>query len=62
VAESFSQNLAAVEIGNLWGYIDLTGKIAIQLTFDDAKPFREGLALIKQGAKWGYIKSPSGNL
>jgi hypothetical protein len=38
-----------------WGYIDDTGKVAIQPQFDDAKNFSEGLARVKVGEKWGFI-------
>ena len=37
------------------GYIDKTGKIAINPQFDDAWDFSEGLAPVKTGDKYGYI-------
>lgn len=42
--------------GQKWGYIDRTGKIAIQPQFEAAQPFSEGLAAVKSG-KWGYINT-----
>jgi hypothetical protein len=38
-----------------WGYIDESGKYAIQPQFEFAQPFSEGLALVRVGGKWGYI-------
>ncbi len=54
-AKSFSQNLAAVEIKNKWGFIDLDGNIVIKPIFDYALPFSEDLAPVKLKDKWGYI-------
>jgi hypothetical protein len=41
---NFSEGLAAVEIGGLWGYIDKTGKLVIPAVFRQAGTFHEGLA------------------
>ena len=41
--------------GGKWGYIDRTGRFAIQPQFDFAKPFREGLAAVEIADKYGYI-------
>lgn len=38
-----------------WGYIDESGKFAIQPQFEFAEYFSEGLALVRVGGKWGYI-------
>src|SRR6218665_1099648 len=49
--------LARVNIGGeygYYGYIDKTGKMAIEPQFDDAGDFKEGLAMIRMGNKWGY--------
>ncbi len=46
-ADSFSEGLARVKIGNKWGYIDKKGKLVIQPQFDEAASFSEGLALVK---------------
>jgi WG containing repeat len=56
----FSEGLAAVKIGNQWGYIDKTGRIAIQPQFGWAYRFSEGLAVVRRGDKSGYIDH-SGN-
>ena len=46
-ADSFSEGLARVKIGNKWGYIDKKGKLVIQPQFDEAASFSERLALVK---------------
>jgi hypothetical protein len=38
-----------------WGYIDRTGKVVIDCTFEDAWLFSEGLAPVRTGGKWGYV-------
>src|SRR6218665_3770394 len=47
--------LAPVKIGDQWGYIDKSGKIAISPQFDFAWSFKEGMAPIQLGGKCGYI-------
>ena len=54
--------MAPVGIEGKYGYIDRTGKLAIDLQFDSAWVFSEGLAPVKIGGKvldeagkWGYI-------
>ena len=63
-AGDFSEGLAAVEqlVGDvrLFGYIDKTGKMAIQPQFGLARDFSEGLASVceseeSDGADYGYI-------
>ena len=44
---TFSEGLAAVQVGNKWGYIDRTGEFVIQPKFDDTPSlFTEGLAQV----------------
>lgn len=54
-----SQILLPVEINGKWGFIDSSGKIAIEPNFDYAESFSEGLAPFKQiingKDKFGYI-------
>lgn len=54
-AKDFSQGLAPVGDGKLWGYVDYRGRIMIPFRYDDAEPFSEGLARVKTNGKWGYI-------
>ncbi len=63
LAESFSDGLAAVRIGDgktgKWGFIDKDGKFVINPQFDAADDFHEGLAAVRIGddksGKWGAI-------
>jgi uncharacterized lipoprotein YddW (UPF0748 family) len=46
-ADSFSEGLARVRIGDKWGYIDQTGQFVISPQFDEANSFSEGVALVQ---------------
>lgn len=59
-AKGFSEGLAAVLVGDKWGYIDRSGKMAIRPQFDDTGiwGFHDGMDEVKMGGengKWGYI-------
>ena len=54
-AYSFSEGLAAVQVGGKWGYLDLVGKQAIAPKFDSPGAFSEGLAAVVQAGKAVYI-------
>ena len=54
-ADSFSEGLAAVSIGDKFGYIDNTGHIIINPQFDGIGSFSDGLAMVRFGGKEGYI-------
>lgn len=47
----FSEGLARVRKGGLWGYIDEDGKTVIEIQFDEAKDFSDGLAQVRLRAK-----------
>lgn len=51
----FSEELAAIKIKNLWGFIDMTGKIIIKPTYLEVRDFHDGLAAVKTSEGWGYI-------
>ena len=58
--KEFSEGLAAVRIGDKWGFIDKQGTIVIKNPqFSRAYSFREGLAPVRIGddkaGKWGFI-------
>ncbi len=38
-----------------WGYIDKSGRVAIDFQYDDARAFSEGMAAVKVGDDEGYI-------
>lgn len=61
-SREFSEGLAPVQQGNLWGYIDTKGNMVIKPQFITAEYFSDGLARVaKPGANgafaslWGYI-------
>jgi hypothetical protein len=54
-ALSFGEHLAAVKIGELWGYISLYGHIVIEPVFFDAKSFSNGSAPVLTGRGWQLI-------
>jgi hypothetical protein len=47
--------------GYRFGYVDLSGKIAVDFQFEDAHRFSEGLAAVRLQGHYGYIDK-SGNL
>lgn len=52
----FAGGLAAVQVGDSWGYIDTEGRPIIESRFQYASAFQEnGLAVIKLDGKYGYI-------
>jgi hypothetical protein len=51
----FSDGLACVCDGKLYGFIDLDGNQAIPPFFEDARAFSEGVAAVKLNGAWGYI-------
>jgi hypothetical protein len=70
-ATEFSEGLAAVKVGDKWGFIDTQGRMVIEPQFYDDRSiwateywytgFSEGLAPVSVGHfKWGYIDK-SGN-
>jgi hypothetical protein len=53
-ARDFSEGLAPVRVGALWGFIDKTGSVAIPPRYDDAEPFHSGLSRIQTNGLYGY--------
>jgi hypothetical protein len=52
----FSDGLAAVsQDGRTWGYVDTTGKLAIQAEYQNARGFSHGIAPVKAGGVWGFV-------
>lgn len=61
-SREFSEGLAAIKQGNLWGYIDTKGSLVIKPQFVRAEYFFDGLARVRKpdaksvtGSLWGYI-------
>ena len=54
-AGDFSEGLALVKVGNLFGYIDSTGSMAIQPIYARGQNFRHGLAVIEIEERSGVI-------
>ena len=59
-AQYFSEGLAAVKLGGIWGfskwgYIDKDGKEVIPIKYDNAWYFSDGLVVVKLNGKYGYI-------
>jgi hypothetical protein len=65
--QPFQQGLAPVMMGSaresqgLWGYIDVSGKMAIEPAYREARGFVNGLAAVKKDDLFGYIDA-KGNL
>lgn len=51
----FSEGLAAVQIGNRWGYINTSRRMVIQPRFSNAASFVDGMALVETVAYCSYI-------
>ena len=52
---NFIEGVAKARIGDKFGFIFPTGKLAIPIEFDYCEDFRKGYAIIKQNDKWGAI-------
>lgn len=51
-AKTFSEGLAAVKVGNNWGYIDDKNNMVIPAKYDYASTFNEGKAIVAIGGKF----------
>ena len=51
----FIDGVAKARIGDKFGFIFPTGKVAIPINFEYCEDFNNGYALIKQGERWGAI-------
>lgn len=50
-----SDQPAAVSNGKSWGFIDATGKLIVDYTYDKARSFSNGFAAVAERDQWGYI-------
>lgn len=57
-AKSFANGMAAVQVGDLWGYIDSESyELQIEAIFDDAGDFAtRGNAFVKEGEEWSVLR------
>ena len=55
MAGSFSEGLAPVRVGELWGFINKRGALEIEAQFEEAWSFSDGLARIRQNLLIGYV-------
>ncbi len=53
----FSEGMAAVSLGGLYGFVDLTGRTVIDPQYADAASFGEGLAGVKVAKRWGFVNA-----
>lgn len=51
----FTEGLAAINIGDKWGFINHKGEIVIKPQFDQVHEFSEGFAAVRINNKWGFI-------
>ena len=51
----YSEGMASVKMGNLWGFIDMVGNNVISPTYMEVHEFHEGVAAVKTQKGWGYI-------
>ncbi len=56
-AHSFSEGLAAVKVGDRFGYLNTRGEMAIEPQFVVATPFSDGLAVVETADAWGVINA-----
>jgi hypothetical protein len=54
---TYSDDLAAVKVGDKWGFIDRTGKMVIQPQFDSTYAFIDGLARVEIESDYAYINT-----
>lgn len=52
---AFHDGLVSVKIGNLYGFVDKTGKMVIEPKYKNVGYFSDGLALIKENGLYGFI-------
>lgn len=51
----FSEGFAPVKLGDKWGFVDWTGRVATCPRFDEVKPFSQGLAAVRVGQRRGHV-------
>ncbi len=47
--------IIAVQIGKMWGFVNTDGETVIEPEYEEAKSFSNGIAAVKHDGKWGFI-------
>jgi hypothetical protein len=50
-----NQRFLPIKSGDLWGFVNENGVVAIPVAYEEADNFSEGLAVVKTNGKYGYI-------
>ncbi len=58
--EGFTNGLAPIKQGELWGFLDNKGHLAIPAKFDEATEFNGGFGVAKSGAKYIVLDTKGG--
>lgn len=53
----FNDGLIPVKVGEKWGYVSNTGKVAIQAKYDEAFDFDGGFGVVKSGANYWVVNT-----
>lgn len=51
----FEEGMSVVNRGYLFGFIDKTGKVAIEPIYESARAFSNGMAMVQKNSKYGFI-------
>lgn len=51
----YQGDYTAVKVGDLWGFVDKSGNLAVEAQYEDAKPFGNGMAAVKIDGLWGFV-------
>ena len=52
---SYGEKLAAIRVGDKWGYVDAKGRMVIEPQFSEVGDFSGGLAPVRLKLRWGVI-------
>ena len=60
--EKKQESLHPVLLNGEWGYINTSGEMVINPSFDEAREFSDGYAAVRRGTTWGYVSEESKTL
>jgi hypothetical protein len=55
--QGFQDGLLPIRVGDKWGYVSSSGKMAIPAKYDEATDFYDGYAVVKSGAKYMVVNT-----